>query len=92
MHSDRQKLGALLTAVMLAPGFDAGAAEQQADLNHDPRLRGALRTARTICDAVEDLETRPDNVVFDPPQDVAKSNVVGMPFRGEQHLRVGGKE
>jgi hypothetical protein len=86
MHSDdRQKLVALLTAVLLAPGFDAGAAGQAEDLDHDPRLRGALRTARTICDAVEDLESRTEGVVFEPPKDVEK--LAGMPFRDEQGRR-----
>jgi hypothetical protein len=91
MHSDdRQKLVALIAGVLLAPQFDPAIAEQETDLDKDPRIRGALRAARTICDAVEDLETRSEAVVFDPPQDVEK--VVGMPFRGEQHLRKGGRE
>ena len=91
MHSDdRQKLVALITAVLLAPGFDAATAEQEQDLDHDPRLRGALRTARAICDTVEDLETRQEGVIFEPPQDVEK--VVGMPSRGDQPPRKSGRE
>ncbi|MGZ4813494.1 MAG: hypothetical protein ACXVZZ_12890 [Terriglobales bacterium] len=87
MHSDdRQKLVALITAVLLAPGFDAGVAEQQEDLDHDPRIRGALRTARAICDAVEDVERRPQAVVFEPPKDV--EDLAAMTYTGDEPPRI----
>jgi hypothetical protein len=93
MHSDeRQKLIALLTAVLLAPRFDPISSHQD-DLRHDPRVEAALRTARTICDAVEDLESRPEAVVFDPPRDVeTERKVVGMPFPGDTRARRSGDE
>jgi hypothetical protein len=88
MHSeDRQKLVAMCTAVLLAPRFDP-ISSQQEDLRHDPRIEAALRTARSICDAVEDLEGRAEAVVFEPPR---QSNVIGMPLHGD-HLRRGGRE
>ncbi len=91
MHSDdRQRIIALLTGVLLAPRFDPAAAEQQQDLDHDPRLRGALKTARAICDAVEDLETRTEGVVFEPPKDVEK--VVGIEQRGSPPPRPRGRD
>jgi hypothetical protein len=87
MHSDdRQKLVALITAVLLAPSFDPGVAEQQEDVDHDPRIRGALRTARAICDAVEDLERRTDAVVFEPPKDV--EDLAGLSYTGDEPPRI----
>jgi hypothetical protein len=90
MYSDeRQKLIALLTGVLLAPRFDP-ISSQQEDLRHDPRIEAALLTARTICDAVEDLETRREAVAFEPPRDVGQK-VVGMPF-GDSRARRSGVE
>jgi hypothetical protein len=87
MHSDdRQKLVALITAVLLAPGFDPGVAEQQEDLDHDPRVRGALRTARVICDAAEDLERRAEAVVFEPPKDAG--DAAGLSYTGDEPPRI----
>jgi hypothetical protein len=70
MHAeDREKLIAMMTAVLLAPNFDALQHAQKGDseLLHDPIVTSALRTARVICDAVEDEEQRHDSVVFENP-------------------------
>ncbi len=90
MQSDeRQKLVALITAVLLAPHFEPGVAKQEEDLDHDPRIRGAMRTARAICDAVEDVESRADSLHFEPPPE---GNVVSMPQRQQPKSRFGGQE
>ncbi|MGI9102460.1 MAG: hypothetical protein ACR2IF_08450 [Terriglobales bacterium] len=86
---ERQKLVALITAVLLAPHFEPGVAKQEDSLDQDPRIRGAMRTARAICDAVEDLERRSDAVVFEPPQ---PDNVLSMPKRQQPKSRFGGQE
>ena len=70
MHAeDREKVIAMMAAVLLAPKFDAfqSAQKDDSELLHEAALTGAIRTARVICDAVEDEEQRRDSVVFENP-------------------------
>ena len=70
MHGeDREKLIAMMAAVLLAPQFDALQFGQkgESEVLHDAAVSSAIRTARVICDAVEDQEQRHASVVFEGP-------------------------
>jgi hypothetical protein len=70
MHAeDREKAIAMMAAILLAPKFDGLQLGQKDDseLLHEPIVESAIRTARVICDAVEDQEQRHEAVVFEGP-------------------------
>jgi hypothetical protein len=77
MHAeDREKAIAMMAAILLAPKFDGLQLEQKDDseLLHESMVEIAIRTARVICDVVEDQEQRHEAVVFEAPDEREQPN------------------